>query len=232
LFEAADRKAEELEAQRTEAFESTEVQEQRVKEVVPGFYGIKEQLANGDITKQAAANEIFAEFTAYTGFTYVTYPTANKTLKTGLFKGTCQDFAQALADLFTEVGIEGAKRKTLDAHDFITRPATNFIDKSCPGNIKTEHGGYPAINRFFFAEHEITTSEVGEFDPTAGVIGDTAVDNNLVGFTPVTQTERDLYGLAKNETGFIKGVVFLKELAELAPTGGPGCEMKQVTLQV
>jgi len=90
LFEAADSKAVELQDQRTKAFESTEVQEKRVKEVVPRFYEIKEQLANGDITKLDAANEIFAEFMAYTGFTY---PTANKTLKTGLFKGTCQDFA-------------------------------------------------------------------------------------------------------------------------------------------
>ena len=76
-----------------------------------------------------------------------------------------------MANLFTEVGIEGAKRKTLDQLNFVTRPATSFVDKSCPGNIKTDQKDYAAVNRFFFDNHVITTSEVGDFDPTAGVWG-------------------------------------------------------------
>ena len=86
---------------------------------------------------------------------------------------------------------------------------------------------YAAVNRFFFDNHVITTSEVGDFDPTAGVLGDAAVDENLTGFEKVIR-DKARYGLGENEEGYIKGVVLLKMLDEVAPTGGAGVEMKLV----
>jgi hypothetical protein len=229
LYLAADNKYRELEEQcKTDYAQKPEVRKECIERIVPSFYDVKGQLDEGTLAPEAAAGTIFSEFMEYPGFTYTT-ATSNQTIATGLYQGSCHDFSRALAELFNELGIE-AETRVLDQKNFITQPATNFIDKKCSGNIKTRGRNYAAVNRFFFDNHQITTTTAcGDFDPTAGVLEADAVDPDLVGFVDVKEEDKRRCGLKRNENGLIKDHVLLKERpTEVAPTGGMTYEIKTI----
>ncbi|MGH2634188.1 MAG: hypothetical protein ACRDG3_12320, partial [Tepidiformaceae bacterium] len=74
-------------------------------------------------------------------------------------------------------GIAGARAEQAAAVNFITKPLAtmNFIDANCDGNLRGPDGGALAGGpRFFFSQHWWVKSPVGDFDPTAGLMGDLA----------------------------------------------------------
>ena len=101
LLEAADDKYYELNTQVAQDFQKPEVKRPLIEKIVPGFYAVKNNLDLGYISPAEAARTIFNTFIAYSEFTYTTEATG-QTIPKGFQKGACQDFSQALADLFKE----------------------------------------------------------------------------------------------------------------------------------